>query len=368
MSGRIAAAISGLMFLTACQGSTTPHPLANTSPIQIAPSPTSTPTPSATPFPIPSFTDLPPSDQWNPNPTPSPGSSSGSGSTSVPYPKSMASLGDSITAGFIANLKRGDWLNPDQVKDLVSALYDIEVRGSDAVNRLEQRELSWSGGLDGDVRSHAYRIKKKTGKIRVYNAAITGAEAKDVLDDELDKILSWARKELGQPAPDYVTLMIGPNDICAEKVSKMTSVADYSDRIDRIVKTLLDAYTGTRVLVNTIPAVDTLRNALKDARAIAFGYSCSDLWKDTGLCPTLTTDDHDDDRKQISQRLKDYNAALATIVTRYKNIYGDRVRLATKVYETSFDKDDMSVDCFHPNPRGQNKIADASWKSSWWNF
>ncbi len=301
--------------------------------------------------------------------SPSTGSTS---SQRFTLPKSMAALGDSISAGFLANLKRGGYLYSEQIFRELDLAYRLFRSGSDedqALKALEKKGWSWTTGLDsGDViKSHAYRLKKMRGSLKVYNAAVSGSEAKDVLDKQLDKVLSWSRKELGQGAPDYVTVMIGPNDICDPKISGMTPTADYQNRVSQVVGTLLAAEKKTRILISSIPNIEPLRRTAKNARAfIGDDFRCEDLWKKIDLCPNLTLDDDKDHRRQIAQRVVEYNESLKKITSDYARIYGDRVRYGSSVYDYRFTTDDLSVDCFHPNPRSQNVIADRNFDASWW--
>ena len=285
-------------------------------------------------------------------------------------PHSMAALGDSISAGFLANLKRGDYLYSTQLWNELQLASDLYRDSAHPLDALEKKGWSWTTGLDsGDqVKSHAYRLKKMRSGLKVYNAAVSGSEAKDLLNDQLDKVLKWSRDKLGQGAPDYVTIMVGANDICAPKNSGMTTTQKYQDRVGQIVDTLLASEAKTRVLLSSIPNLEPLRKVARNARAfVGRTFTCEDVWKALEVCPNVTLNDDSSDRKQIAQRVVEYNTALKSIATQYAKKYGDRVRYAGAVYDYDLTINDLSIDCFHPNPGSQNTIAERSFKAGWWN-
>jgi lysophospholipase L1-like esterase len=285
-------------------------------------------------------------------------------------PKSMAALGDSITAGFLAHLKRGDYLHSSQIMEEIQLGWDLYRYRKDMLGVVEKKGFSWSTGVDsdGEIKSHAYRLQKLQGsKMKLLNAAVSGSEARDLLEDQLGEVLDWSRTKLGKGAPDYVTVMVGPNDICADKVSQMTPSSDYQARVSQVVGSLLAAGAGTRVMISSVPDVERLRGAARTARAfIGPQYTCEELWEDLNVCPTITRTSDYDDRRLIAQRVVEYNQALKKIAADYSRAYGDRVRFASSVYDYKLSKDDISIDCFHPNPRGQNQIAERAFNAGWW--
>ena len=68
----------------------------------------------------------------------------------------------------------------------------------------------------------------------------------------------------------------------------------------------------------------------------------------------------------MAQRVRDYNYALRDLAETRARDFGDRVRFSEGAYGNNFTADDVSVDCFHPNPEGQNKIAESTWHGNWW--
>lgn len=289
----------------------------------------------------------------------------------TPLPHSMASMGDSITAGMFANFRRQDFIFPWTRLYLIGELIFSSLGKN--LDLKERRQLSWATGLDsrGRVQSHALRLEKlwdrRGSDVAIYNAAVSGADS-EALESQYLRLRKWSEQTLQQAAPDYVTLLLGPNDICAKNVNEMTDVGTYQARVQNIVHALVASEGKTRVLVSTLPDVETLRKIALKARLSGIGLlgRCENLWKLAKTCPTLTLTNDPEDRARVAERVLAYNEALRQIVENEGKIFGDRVRLAPQTYDIKFTANDLSIDCFHPNPKGQQKISDATWAASWW--
>jgi lysophospholipase L1-like esterase len=302
-------------------------------------------------------------------PTPSPSTTPVVDLPNDALPRSIASLGDSITAGALAHLDRRNAWQPGVLAYLTGEIIGGLFVDGGMVEDLEKKHLSWSTGLDdkGRVWTHARRLERLAGyELAVGNFAVSGSEAKDVLDEQVPELLDWSRRELGQGAPDYVTLLIGANDICADDSAGMTSTDEYKERVKSVVSQLVDASEGTKVLVSTVPDIASLKSKAENATLAPPLYNrCKNLWETMKVCPTLTRSTGAE-RERVRQRVKDYNTALGEIVAELRAAKGDRVRIAGNVATADYGKDHVSVDCFHPNPDGQQLLADKTWQSSWW--
>lgn len=282
-------------------------------------------------------------------------------------PHSMGVLGDSISAGFLSTHSRG--LNSTwELSKLVLQLLNHEwIFGVGKV--LETPKTSWASGTRkfDSVKSHLERIEALSGRpLKVQNSARSGADSFSVLYDQVPRLKEWSRRKLHQEAPDYITLLIGPNDICANTVDGMTSVADYSRNIAQIIEQLLSDSPTTKLMISSLPNVEELRNvALESPVFRNKNFSCEKFWIKMKTCPTLTGV-RGADRVLIRERVEDYNETLRQLSEEYSQVYGDRVRYAEGVYNVHFSADDLSLDCFHPNRRGHEIISQKAWEQSWW--
>src|SRR5438093_2756000 len=124
--------------------------------------------------------------------------------SSVPLPNSIAAIGDSITRAFDVCCFYGDY-----------------------------PEHSWATGYDGtDVVSSQYeRILAQNPAIEghYFNDAVTGAQ--------MDDAPGQAASVVSQGA-EYVTVLMGANDLCTGSPSTMTRPADFQSQYLQALATL----------------------------------------------------------------------------------------------------------------------------------
>ncbi|NCN40648.1 hypothetical protein GW916_05300 [bacterium] len=282
-------------------------------------------------------------------------------------PRHIGNLGDSMTAGALADFKRQDFKLPwTEIKLLVKLL---QFGATKDIAKVEARQLSWAGGYDKNqnVYSHSHRLSAISGldhQMPTANVAVSGNESRHMWDQAM-RLNEWSENNFDQAYPDYVTLMIGPNDICQDRTQDMVPVRDYHANISQVVDEVLSQSPRSKILLGSVPNIESLRNVAKD-KYLHVGLTCEKMWKTIKLCHTLTTEESPNERAKIAQRVIDYNDALQDIADSRSQSYGDRVRLSRAAYGVDFTADDLSVDCFHPNVIGQEKLADVSFSDSWW--
>lgn len=238
----------------------------------------------------------------------------------VPLPDVMAALGDSITmATNTSGAKFGD-----------------------------HPENSWSTGYsstDG-VKSHYERLLALNGKMRNnnYNDAKSGAKMAD--------LAGQADQAVGQGA-QYVTVLMGANDVCASSPDTMTPVDTYRAQFRAAADKLASGLpTGAEVYVVTIPDIYQLWYILKD------DSKARNVWKTFKICQSMLSESNtEEDRQFVRQRNIDFNAVLE----QESASYGFRFD-GGAVFDTTFVKSDVSsLDYFHPSLKGQAKLADVTW-------
>jgi lysophospholipase L1-like esterase len=243
--------------------------------------------------------------------------------TSSPPPASMAALGDSITRALAVCCSNGD-------------------------NTLH----SWStGDGPGDgISSHYERLTRLVPAItgRNHNNAISGATAVDLPDQA-----TTAVKE----NVEYVTILIGANDLCASSAATMTSEADFALDINAALATLNQGLPRARIFVGSIPDLYQLWKALggiAEARDAWSGGTCRSM---------LAAGNAEEQRQLVVERELAFNRVLAQACSHYKNCRWDN----NAVYDFKFSADDVSVlDYFHPSLEGQARLAELTWRASWW--
>lgn len=248
------------------------------------------------------------------------------GATSKPantdLPSSMAALGDSITAGLGA-----------------------------CITYKNCRRQSWSTGESGLVDSHYRRLRgdNKAIKGNAHNYAVPGARVAD--------LPAQADKAVGAKV-EYVTLLIGANDICRASVADMTPVADFRQSLDTTLRRLKKGLPKARVLVVSIPDLNRLWEiGHKERRAVK-------AWS-RGTCPALlanptSTSAADAGRRAaVAKRVDAYNGQLAAACKAYGNrcLYDGGA-----AHRVRFNLDMINrVDWFHPGSDGQRKLAEVTY-------
>lgn len=248
-----------------------------------------------------------------------------------PLPTSMASTGDSITRAF-ATRSGFFWFTDNPA-------------------------ASWSTGTDSSVDSQYSRILAQSSAISGHNAndAATGAVMAD--------LAGQMQTVVGQH-PDYVTVLMGANDLCTDTTAQMTSVTDFDTQFRAALAVLKAGDPGALVFVASIPDVYHLWEILKD------NSSARSAWSLYGVCQSLlanplSTAQADVARRAlVQQRNVDDNAVLAQACSDY----GPNCRFdGNAVFNYPFTPSQVNThDYFHPNVAGQAVLAGVTWDASFW--
>jgi lysophospholipase L1-like esterase len=251
-----------------------------------------------------------------------------SASAAVAYPRSMASTGDSITRAYNTGF----------------------------FPYIDNPSASWSTGTNSTVRSQYTRLLGLQPLIsgHAFNDAKSGAKMAD---------LAGQMTTVASQRVDYVTVLMGGNDVCTSSETTMTSVTNFRAQFTSAMNVVTSKSPRTRIYVVSIPNVYELWNVLKDngtARAV---------WWTFGVCqsmlanPESTAQADVDRRARVLQRDVDFNTALQDICALYTQCRFDN----NAVFNTAFAASDITTrDYFHPSVSGQAKLAAVSWSAGYW--
>jgi lysophospholipase L1-like esterase len=247
-----------------------------------------------------------------------------------PFPNSMAATGDSITRAY----NTGFWPFTDNPAG------------------------SWSTGTTTSVNSHYLRILAKHPAIRgkAYNDAKSGALMRD---------LNGQMATVASQHVDYVTVLMGGNDVCQPTEAQMTDPGVFESQFRQAMSTLTAGSPGARVFVLTIPNVYNLWSVLKNngyARFIwALGQVCQAMLKN----PLSTAQADVDRRARVLAREGAFNQSLEKVCT---TEFASRCLFdGYAVFNTAFTTSDVSTrDYFHPSLAGQTKLAAGTWAVGYW--
>jgi lysophospholipase L1-like esterase len=237
------------------------------------------------------------------------------------YPNAMAALGDSITRG----VGSGFWL-------------------------FDAPSYSWSTGTVSSVNSHYLRIKAANPAIygKNYNYAKTGVKVSDL-----------ARQTgLVSTSIQYVTILIGANDVCTSSEATMTSVQTFHDQFQSAMNMLTSRAPNARIYVISIPDVYHLwdlfdTNSTARSKWSQYRTCQSMLANPTSMQPADVAR-----RSRVRQRNIDFNTQLQLVCAAFTQCRFD----GNKSFNYQFAASDIStVDYFHPSRTGQATIARVTW-------
>ena len=237
------------------------------------------------------------------------------------YPSSIASTGDSITRAF------NDCWFP--YVDCPSA--------------------SWTTGTSSY--SHYSRLRALNPAItgRTYNHAASGADMAD--------LAGQVQGVIGRGA-EYVTILMGANDVCASSEAAMTPVDVFRSQFAGAMASLTASLPNTRVFVSSIPDVYRLFSLYR------FDLGANAVWTIAGICQSMLANPLSNSsadvarRARVQQRNIDYNTVLGQVCAFYTLCRFD----GNAVFNTAFARSDVTTrDYFHPSVNGQAKLAAITW-------
>jgi lysophospholipase L1-like esterase len=245
-----------------------------------------------------------------------------------PLPSSMAALGDSITRGF----------------------------NSGPLAYQDNPTHSWSTGTNANVRSHYLRILEANPAIlgRNFNDARSGAKMAD---------LAGQVAVANAQQVEYITILMGGNDVCASSEAAMTPVETFRAQLETAMGDLATSSPNAKIYIVSIPDVYRLWEILHTSPSARL------VWRLFRICQSMlarpaSMDQEDVDRRaRVRQRNIDYNQQLREVCATFTSCrYDDDA-----VFSTPFTRADVSTrDYFHPSAAGQAKLASVSWAAGYW--
>ena len=232
----------------------------------------------------------------------------------------IISMGDSITAGF----------NTRWPGDLSNSRYN------------------WSTGSSKRVESHLHKLKEIIShKIKPINVAKSRSTSYQ-LKQQLEKVKA--------PTIDYLTLLIGANDVCDWQEDYAESQQKFRNNVHDIIEKAIEINTEVRIVLPAIPNMYRIYSQGKD--------KCGGRWDYFEACPSLLSSKRtNEERLAFRDRLISANETLQELATNFT----DNVKYVGEVYDYEFTLDHVSrIDCFHPSIKGQNELARITWENGWY--
>jgi lysophospholipase L1-like esterase len=237
-------------------------------------------------------------------------------------PKKMAALGDSITRAYNTG----------------SSAY------TDAIAN------SWSTGSNTTVNSMFLRFKTGNPSLTNANLAVSGSKMADL----------YTQASRLDGSFDYVTILMGANDVCTSSQSTMTSVETFRTQFQAGVNMIKSKNPNAVIYVVSIPNIYQLWNLLKNNSSARFYWSLGKICQSMLANPLSTTKTDVARRAAVSYRNQEFNWELRAVCAATPQCYYDN----DLIYNTAFTKSDISTrDYFHPSLAGQTKLALNAWNA-----
>jgi lysophospholipase L1-like esterase len=157
---------------------------------------------------------------------------------------------------------------------------------------------------------------------------------------------------------EYVTILMGANDVCASSEAGMTDVAVFRAQFAAALGSLTTSLPSTRIFVSSIPDIYQLFSLYR------YDLGANAVWAVAGLCQSMLAYPFSNlpgdvaRRARVRQRNIDYNTQLAQVCATYTQCRFD----GNVVFNTAFVRSDVTTrDYFHPSVSGQAKLAALTW-------
>jgi lysophospholipase L1-like esterase len=242
-------------------------------------------------------------------------------------PNSMASTGDSITRAF----------------------------NTCAFPYIDCPQNSWSTGTSSTVTSLYLRLLALNPAISGHNSnrAVSGAKMAD-LPGQMTNVNAIGGVQ-------FVTILMGGNDLCTDTTAQMTSVAAFTQQLSNGLATLRSVNPGAVVYIVSIPDVYNLWLILHDNSSARSTWAAFNVCQSLLANPTSTSAVDDARRQEVRQRNIDFNTALAQVCAQDDAAHDCRTD-ANAVFNTPFTTSEVSTrDYFHPTVAGQQHLAAVAW-------
>ena len=230
----------------------------------------------------------------------------------------------------------------------IGALGDSITTAFNAAASANNPSHSWVTG-DAGVVSHRVRLMKAFPSLQVipHNVAVAGARG-DSLAGQVTSLL------VRPPPPDYVSILIGANDLHAWLMS-----GEYGAALTRFQ---LDVQEAIQRLIVANPRVLVVLSGIPNQSRVLALALCNSGGPAARLLAELPADLLAKLKHGYRERWERANAALAAVASKFPA----NVRFVAKTPRVQFDSEHLSsIDFYHPSVAGQRLIAEVTWEQGW---
>jgi hypothetical protein len=288
----------------------------------------------------------------------------------IPLPSAMGVLGDSISEALLSEFSLERPPTFGQMLGMVNAA--IRFSGLDRLNvfrkKYAKHQHSWATGDDESdiVLSHLERLRSLKSGIKGYNFAVSGAVTADLMG-QVDDLLFTERTE--NVILDYLTVLLGANDLSSDSLEGMVSPLAYERNIERSLRRVLKANPHRAVLLVGLPHIHKVfedSQKLTAYKVLGKKLSCSKMRELIyGRMIMFNPKSPNYDATKIT--LEMYRNALVQVARHLAEEFPAAHIRAIHDYDApSLAKKTLSLDCFHPSLWGQALLAEVTWAYGFW--
>jgi len=274
------------------------------------------------------------------------------------WPRSVGAVGDSITKALFASTRnRKSFSSSGAVTDILK-LSDFKMS---KVHKYE--DTSSYGWIRGKKVNSLVNLIETTTKnkdsVTSINVAVSGKTSFDAGRNQIPRLRQYMTQlNKAQKYPDLITVLTGANDIC-EGTYKRRQV---NNNLYVPLRNALLSSPQTVVSIISIPQMHKIYPTLHKVESYHYRnlflkkkkVSCEKMWKRTGFCKRVLDGQN---LRQVEQDVNNLNEDLANLYMNLKEEFPNRVMRTRELSIEKIDKENMGIDCFHPNRYGQNKLA-----------
>ncbi len=315
---------------------------------------------------------------------------------SRPHPsRVMVAVGDSMTAGTFANTTAAPLQAPltsdmTQIVSRYQAQPALLGQGDDLKTSFfkfllrpfleTKNRYSWATGLQ--IESHFLRLKESIARslgmggrsLGNLNLSIPGSQSLQILDQV--RALPDRLLEIGNPRIDYLAMTLGSNDACISTAGPVVPDEEFTELVRAIFSALADAATKNgrsaedplKVLVAGIPPIPAAGEKRFWEHRVLPGLRCRTIRRKIfPFCPNLLNwRDENEFRERMDEVARKNTIIEQGIAEANASMPQVDLVFGSSLTQIRFEPEDLAFDCFHPNSRAQQRMADLLWQDQPW--
>ncbi len=285
----------------------------------------------------------------------------------------MITVGDSISAGFLANTSAVILASENKITSPPHPPHNIpewKVRLAQLLNN----KSTLSFGTGSNIQSHYVRLKdylkiaEPELELESRNFAMAGAVAADLPGQAKDIINIWKTGEFQKVL--YLTFLIGSNDACIDWNPGGTPEVEMAASIREFFKiiSVIKQDQPIRVLVSSLPKIPDLGKREILDYPLSKDTTCEYRIKEKDkYCLPLVTWNTPEQYAASVQVIENKNKFLESITLELSKTYPQfDFIFSHSLFKREIKIEGLAKDCFHPNAKGQDELSALLWNDLPW--